>query len=275
VPAAKTDWVIGPDGVDTRVVGRWVLRKVHHVDRFADIFATAMRTKWPHRGYVELFAGPGLSRIRGANEFVIGSARRALGRDFTNYVFVDLDRRATRALEARLAADAVTTTVDVLTGDCNLMVPNIRRLLPTDALTLVFVDPTAVQIEMTSLVQLANGRHMDLLVTFQVSALIRVGMSPSKAVDDFFGTPDWRSAVPGPRERLAERLVTYYNEQLTKRAGYLPGAFKNAVSVKNAKNRTIYELVLFSRHPLGNKFWAAAGEVDELGQGRLWDEVAL
>ena len=275
MPPAKTVWVVGPDGVEAREVGRWVLRKVHHVDRLADIFATAMKNKWRHRGYGELFAGPGLSKIRGGNEYVVGSARRALGRDFTNYVFVDLDPRATRALAARLTRDAVAKNVDVFTGDCNLMIPNVRRVLPVDTLSLVFVDPTAVQIEMKSLIQLVDGRHMDLLVTFQVSALIRVGMSPSSAVDEFFGTAAWRSVLPGPRERLVERLVTFYNEQLTERAGYLPGAFKNAVSVKNAKNRTIYELVLFSRHPLGSKFWAAAGQVDELGQSRLWDEVAL
>jgi hypothetical protein len=110
----------------------------------------------------------------------------------------------------------------------------------------VFVDPTAVQIEMKSLIQLVAGRHMDLLVTFQVSALIRVGMSPSKAVDDFFGTGAWRSVLPGPRERLVERLVTFYNEQLTELAGYLPGAFKNAVSVKNAKNRTLRACALLA-----------------------------
>jgi hypothetical protein len=83
---------------------------------------------------------------------------------------------------------------------------------------------------MDSLIQLVNGRHMDLLVTFQVSALIRVGMSPSTTVDRFFGAPNWRSVLPGPRERLVERLVNIYNKQLTDRAGYVPGAFKNALS---------------------------------------------
>jgi three-Cys-motif partner protein len=283
VPARKTEWVTAPDGLDARVVGRWVKRKVHHVDRFGSIFGTAMKNKWASRGYVELFAGPGLSKIRGTSEFIVGSARRAIGSDFTHYAFVDLDPRATRALDARLRNDGVAPNdgvgknYQVLTGDCNLMVSNVRKYLPSGSLSLVFIDPTAFQIEMHSVIELVKDRRMDLLLTFQVAALIRVAALvradriKSPAVDAFFGTPDWRDVLAGSRQGLPGRLIDFYNLQLTERAGYQPGAYKNAVPVKNSKNVTIYDLVLFSKHPLGAKFWTEAARINELGQNSLWE----
>jgi len=232
-----------------------------------------MKDKWAQRGYVELFAGPGLSQIRGTTEFVAGSARRAMGYNFTHYAFIDRDPRATRALDGRLNNDGFPTSkYRLLTGDCNLMIPNVRSYLPPGALSLVFIDPTAFQISMKSVIELVRERHMDLLVTFQVSALIRVGLQPSKSIDRFFGTPDWRSALEGARETGPTRLIEFYNRQLTERAGYQPGAQKNAVAVKNSKNRTIYDLVLFSRHPLGGKFWTEAARINELGQSSLWED---
>jgi three-Cys-motif partner protein len=295
MPARRTEWIEGPDKLDARVVGPWVRRKVHHVDRLLDIFGTAMKNKWPHRGYVELFAGPGMSYDRGHHEFLEGSARRAMGRNFTHFAFVDRDSRATLALAARLESDGFTPdgplergglVLDgipgpvgpskkyrILRADCNDAIPSLRTFIPANALSLVFVDPTAFQIRMESVLRLVAGRYTDILVTFHVGAMIRVGMAGVKApaVDAFFGTRDWRAAVAEPRERRTRALIDCYNEQLTNAAHYLPGAFETAVSVRNSKGVTMYLLVLFTRHPLGRKFWREAAAVDELGQRSLWE----
>jgi hypothetical protein len=71
-----------------------------------------MKNKWAQRGYVELFAGPGLSQIRGTTEFVAGSARRAMGYNFTHYAFIDMDPRATRALVILDNNDSLAAAVD-------------------------------------------------------------------------------------------------------------------------------------------------------------------
>lgn len=271
MPARRTEWVTASDGLDARVVGGWVRRKVHHVDRLLDIFGTAMRNKWPSLGYAELFAGPGLSFDRLAGDYITGSSRRAVGAKFTHYAFNDLDPRATAALSARLTADAVRKPYSVYTHDCNAVVPLIRASLPANGLSLVFVDPTAFQIKMDSLIELSRDRHLDMLVTFHVGSLLRVGGREAPVVDAFFGTHRWRDAFKGPRSERVRRLVETYNGELTRRGGYMPDAFENAVLVKNGRGVTMYYLVLFSRHPLGAKFWHEAAVVDELGQQTLWE----
>lgn len=276
MPRRKTVWVTGPDGLDARVVGPWVHRKVHHVDRLLEIFGTAMRPHWPNRGYVELFAGPGLSFDKGSGGWIEGSARRAIGKNFTDYAFVDMDRRATAALTARLRRDGVGALkrkqVEVITANCNDVINDLRRLIPRGALSLVFVDPTNWQVRWDSIARLVDGRHTDLLYTFHVGAMRRVGGTPAPALNEFFGTDAWRQALNRPSEEKAGALIRLYNDQLAT-LGYLPTAVEDAVAVKNSRGVTMYELVLFSRHPLGVKFWREAKSVNELGQRSLWDVV--
>lgn len=232
-----------------------------------------MRRKWEHRGYVELFAGPGLSFDRGSRSWVVGSARRAIDRHFTDYAFVDLDRRATHALTERLRRDGVQASsknVTVITRNCNDAIDEIRRIIPANALSLAFVDPTNWQVQFDSIRRLVDHRRTDLLYTFHVGAMRRVGQVPAPALDAFFGIDTWRDALTEPTERRAQALVQLYNRQLAG-LGYLPTSFEYAVPVKNSRGVTMYELVLFSRHPLGVKFWREAMSVNELGQRSLWE----
>jgi three-Cys-motif partner protein len=209
-----------------------------------------------------------------SGEWVIGSARRALLLPFTDYVFVDMDPRATAALTARLRSDGVATMPDknvgVTTQNCNDAIAAIRATVPRRALSLVFVDPTNWQVRFDSIAALVDGRATDLLYTFHVGAMRRVGSMPAPALNAFFGTDRWRGALARPIEQRAQALVELYNEQLAT-LGYRSTAFEYAVPVKNRQGVTMYELILFSRHPLGVKFWREAIAVNELGQRTLWD----
>ena len=82
---SKPEYVVAPDGLPARVVGRWVDRKVRYVDHEANIFATGMHKIWARRGYIELFAGPGCSYNKATREFIAGSAIRALDFDLIPY----------------------------------------------------------------------------------------------------------------------------------------------------------------------------------------------
>lgn len=273
LPSAKTTWVTAPDGLDARVVGPWVGRKIHHVDRLLDIFSVAMRKKWQRLAYVELFSGPGLSKDKVTGAWVEGSARRAIHRAFTDYVFVDMDPRATSALTARLRADGLASSpknISVITGNCTDAISSVRRAIPPSSLSLAFVDPTTWQIQFDAIRRLVDGRRVDLLYTFHVGAMRRVGATPARGLDEFFGIADWRAALREPKERRAETLVRLYNEQLEP-LGYQRTPMEYAVPVRNSKGVTMYVLVLFSRHPLGVKFWREAMAVNELGQRSLWD----
>ena len=89
-----------------------------------------MRNSWPRRAYVELFSGPGRSWDRDQRRYVAGSAVRALDFEFTGYVFVDRDERATAALLHRIGSHPRGSLAQVRTGDCNAVVDEVRSLLP-------------------------------------------------------------------------------------------------------------------------------------------------
>jgi three-Cys-motif partner protein len=260
----------GPDDLPARIVGGWVDRKTHFVDRYVRLFATGMSGKWKRRAYVELFAGPGLSWDRDHERFVEGSALRAARADFTHFCFVDSDPWAAVALRERLRRELPGLRPTVVIGDCNDAASFIRQNIPSSALTLVFVDPTNWQIRFDALAELVRDRRIDLVVTFQYGAMRRVRGIDVPALDAFFGTGEWRLILDGPRERRLEELLDLYNRQLSS-LGFLPDARRNAVVVRNSRNVVLYALLLFTHHPRGYDFWRKATEIDESGQRGFWD----
>ena len=260
----------GPDDLPARIVGGWVARKTHYVDRYVRLFATGMSRRWSRRAYVELFAGPGLSWDRDHRRYVEGSALRAARADFTDFCFVDSDPWAAAALDQRLRRELPGRRAVVLIGDCNEAAAFVRQTIPSSALTLVFVDPTNWQIRFGALAALVQERRVDLIVTFQYGAMQRVSGRDVPALDAFFGTSEWRAILEGPRERRLEDLLALYNRQLSS-LGYLPEAHRNAVMVRNSRNRVLYALLLFTHHARGYDFWRKATEIDESGQRGFWD----
>jgi three-Cys-motif partner protein len=247
-------------------------RKVHYVDRYASIFAVGMR-QYPRRAYIELFAGPGLSWDRGHRAFVKGSALRALDFDFTDYVFVDLDPKATAALDERIDRLGARRSkkITVITNDCNAAVDAIRQALPSSHLiSLAFVDPTNWQVSFDSIRRLVSSQRVDLLFTFHDGNMRRMVQPGVPRLDAFFGTPEWRQVLKLPQSQVGCELRRLYNRQL-QTLGYRPDSDLDSVPVRNTVNRVIYELLLFSKHPRGLDFWRKASSISELGQRSLWD----
>lgn len=268
----KAAWRDGPDVLPARVVGGWVARKGWYVDRLVSIFATGMKNRWPQRGYLELFAGPGLSWDRDYREFVAGSAVQALRHDFTHYGFVDLDPAAVDALKKRIQAINVgDRRVRVLAPmDCNDAVKPLRSAIPASALTLAFVDPTNWQVRLETIAGLVDRRRTDLLVTFHGGSMRRQWRSQPQRLDAFFGTDAWRQIVRRP-SGVMDGLLELYNRQLEP-FGYQGGSHRYRIPVRNRRGVVMYHLVAFSKHPRGVDFWRKViSGTDESGQAAFWD----
>lgn len=267
----RPKYVTAPDGLPARVVGPWVSRKVQFVDNQTTIFATGMKNRWDRRAYVELFAGPGMSYDRVGREFLAGSAIRALERNFTHYAFVDIDRRAVNALRERISIRGKSAEAPVFQMDCNAAVVSIHRVIPADALTLAFVDPTSWQVRLSTIEALSKDRFVDLLMTFHAGSMKRLAHIPSPALDAFFGTDEWRNALASPWWERLERLLVLYNRQLAQ-FGYRE-SWQHRVAVKNSRGVAMYQLVMFSRHARGVEFWqkSIARDAHPSGQTSLFD----
>ncbi|HEX9220335.1 MAG TPA: hypothetical protein VF858_07595, partial [Gemmatimonadaceae bacterium] len=77
------------DGLPTNEIDPWAEQKYQYLGMYAQLFSTGMKNKWLHRIYLDLFSGPGYSRVRDTNRVVLGSPMIALSLPdrFDSYVF--------------------------------------------------------------------------------------------------------------------------------------------------------------------------------------------
>lgn len=127
------------DGLPARSTGQWVFDKKHYFERYLDIFSRGMGPKWAGKlCYVDLFAGPGRSIVRGSQEEVDGSPIVALDYEFNRYVFVDIPEILS-TLDKRLESHPKHARTALIPGDCNDVITEVLKQLPPDHLTLAFI----------------------------------------------------------------------------------------------------------------------------------------
>jgi three-Cys-motif partner protein len=180
------------------------LEKLKYLEKYMDIFSTGMKKHWDTRVFIDLMSGPGLCVTDEGQEFH-GSPLLALATktSFSKVVLVENEPALAEALKARVAANSRRESVAHLTGNCNdkALIADIRRVVPSDALSLTFVDMLGLDVRLDTLARLTDGRRMDLAITFQIGDLKRnVGGAvknpgEGRRFDEFFGTEDWRETV--------------------------------------------------------------------------------
>lgn len=261
------------DGLLTPDVGDWAEDKYRLVKLYASLFTTSMRGKWDRLVYVDLFAGAGRAAIRGTQRIVPASPLVALNVDhrFDRYVFSDADNEKLDALKTRVRRDFPDVDSRFVPGDVNQNVSAILQELPAahrgrKVLGFCFVDPYRLRHLKFETISTLATRYMDFLV------LIPSGMDAhrnertytkpsSTTLDEFLGRTDWREAwaVEKKQGRPFERFVTDAFGESMKRLDYLYEEIENPLLVRlTEKNVPLYRLALFSRHPLGAKFWKEA-----------------
>jgi three-Cys-motif partner protein len=246
----------------------WARRKHHYLNRYSDIFSNGMKNKWPRRAYLDLFAGPGRCFEKESGDFYDGSPLIGLRWNFTDHIYVELDRASAAALDQRCDPWKPNRFVTVLEGDCNARVADVVGLLPRYGLTLAFIDPTNWQIRFDTIRTLTTARKVDLLVSFFGGQMKRVARLDQPRLDAFFGTTAWKT---DPRFLGPDGLPTLsglllcYREQLAS-IGYLDTLSIREIPVKNSKNTTMYLLAFFSKSAKGYEFWDKITPVDEHGQ---------
>ena len=269
------------DGRIARCVGHWSEDKLFYMRRYASIFSTGMKNKWENRVYVDLFSGPGRSRVRPGGEFVDGSPLVALQLPFTHYFFCDLAADCTAALQARISdrAEARGKSVEVFTGDSGTKVAEINakiRALGSNTLALAFVDPPALQASLPLLRSLSTGINMDLLINCPIGMNMKrqykhqlANDAQDSDLDAYYGGPSWRS-LPGVAQGtgVGAAFLEHYKQKLRDELGYVYVGDTETVK-HHAKNTSLYVLILASRHRRGEEFWAKITTQEPSGQRRL------
>jgi three-Cys-motif partner protein len=275
------------DGLPMRSSGLWVAEKLDYLTRYVNMFETSMRSKWPVRNYIDLMAGPGKNRIRSSNDILLGSPLIALTIEhpFTGYIFTDISRKNTTALTKRCSTSPFFSRVDILTGDCNILVNEIVDRLRRNeqrSLNLAFLDPDGLELHWETVAKLATVERMDLVIYYPQMGFNRYMEQASISteqtkVDLFFGGKEWRDIYASSKSRKIKhrQLIDLYKSKL-KALGYtevIRGTedVDDEPLIRNRRlNIPLYRLIFASKHNLGYKFWLKVVKKDIHGQIQLF-----
>lgn len=253
------------DGLTVDDVGRWAEEKHAYVMMYAKLFSTGMKNKWPSRAYVELYAGSGHSRIRETGKLIPGSPLHALAVDdpFDKYVFCEKNKDQIEALQSRVSEMKPTADVSYVQGDCDYRTVDVLSCIPSEALSLCFVDPYGIGINFATL-RAISAKRVDFLV------LLAVFMDANRnydqylkaenpTVDRFLGSSTWRKRWGSAQMNgihFPQFLATEFAASMES-LGYLPTPIHKMKKVRSDdKNLPLYYLALFSKHETAYKFWA-------------------
>lgn len=262
--------VLRDDGLVTPEVGDWSEDKYRLVNLYTRLFTKSMRRKWHSLVYLDLFAGAGRSRIRGTQRVFPASPTLALSVQppFDLHIFCEQDQDLLNALRERAERDFPSREAKFVWGDVNDTVTTILGQLPAASarhrvLGFCFVDPFSLKNLAFSTIEELSERYMDFLV------LIPTGYDATRneallvedniaTVDRFLGNSDWREAWQTAKRRgtTFDVFITDAFGESMKRLRYLYEGIPDTQIIRmTTKNVPLYRLALFSRDPLGAKFW--------------------
>lgn len=265
------------DGLPISEVGEWALEKHDRLSRYVDI-ARGVRKGFVGKGkagatYIELFCGPGRSRITKTGEVIDGSPLVAAakaqdgGAPFSGIFVADTDPKIVDAAVKRLMARGFIARSSV--GAAEDTVRHIVKLLNPYGLHFAFLDPFNLDGIPFSIIQhLAQLNRMDMLIHVSVQDLnrnlrmyLKMAQSPLDRV-----APGWREAVD-EREtdrKLRRRFFDHWL-RLIRKLDMQPS--QGIELVTGGKNQPLYWLVLVARHERAGEFWNKVRNISQ--QGRL------
>jgi len=259
-----------PDGLVAPEVGEWSRQKNLRLWNYLGIFTTGMKKVQDYRVYVDLFAGAGKNRVRGTDEWLLGSPVLALSvRDpFDRLIFCEKDPGKAAALETR-ANQMRPDGVHVLNLDANTDdISRVAELIPGGkTLTFCFVDPYDIDFNFAQLERLTRNRRMDVLILLAVQMDARRNLATyvkdgNEKIGRLLGRSDWRDdwkAAESDGIPFARWLTSAFTSSML-RIGYVrpKDGDMQTVTLRDASNVGLYYLAFYSKHPLGYKFWREA-----------------
>ena len=284
------------DANEPQDVGPWAQEKLECLHKYLHAYTTILsKQRWP-KGYfyIDAFAGPGMLKIRQQKtddpaqklligvsdhvakdtdeaEYLSGSPRVALELEnpFTDYVFIEIDKKRLKQLEA-LKKDYESTNrrIHLRKQDCNYY---LRELLGKTQWTewrgVVFLDPFGMQVPWDTIVEIGKTEAIEIFINFPVGMAIqrllkRSGQFTSKErskIDQYFGTDEWYDLLYEYRKDLfgedniikvqnsGDVLVKWYRKRLKEVFGHV----STAREIQNTRGRPLYYLIFAGPNKTG------------------------
>jgi three-Cys-motif partner protein len=263
----------GDDGLPAEEVGPWAKEKQDLLGRYVDISRGA-RSKFlgPFKAgatYIDLFCGPGRSKIKDTSEYIDGSCVTAWRKSveakspFSHVYISDKDEKRLAYAVERL--QRLNAPVLPIQGPAVEAVATILKRLEPQALHFAFVDPFSLgALDFDIFKTLARRKRMDVLVHLSKMDLQRnldenLG-SATSAFDKF--APGWKSVidVDQAQQGIRNEVVDHWRDLISQLGTEASTEMK---LLKGSKNQHLYWLLLVASHQLAHRFWKTAANPEK------------
>lgn len=257
------------DGRETISYGPHTVLKIIGVYYYAGMFAkiatgeSAKARGYDAAVYLDLFAGPGLVRIEGTDDYVAGSpvAATSTAFPFDFSVFVEIDKRRSNALSERLSTYLPNDKFVVFNGDSNSMTAGIIKFLKEKykkPIVLAFIDPQGMEAKWTTAEALTKAfKSIDFMLNVttganRVAGRIKGGMVGDVPIfQDFFGANADEILT---RINAGEKVEAIYEKGVKDVLGRPLG---ETIGICETGNKMVYHLLGYTRESWTGSPWAA------------------
>jgi three-Cys-motif partner protein len=256
--------LLQPDGFPSGKVlevGDWSIEKHQLLRRYVGA-SWAARRKWPKRGFIDLFCGPGRTRIKGSDIETDGGAVVAWRQtklnsvEFSDVIIGDVDQDSLVSCEKRLLA--LNAPVTALLGPAEQTVDEAIKRLPPNGLHLAYLDPFNMEHLPFSIIErLAKVRKIDIVVHFSVMDLqreIELDFLRDESRFEAFA-PGWKQHVDvtGLTKQQARNAFVKYWLGLVESLGFQYS--KEMPLMTNSNNGPLYRMMFLMRDQLPGRLW--------------------
>jgi three-Cys-motif partner protein len=164
------------DGLWVENVGPWAKEKLKILTDYVQI-CSGTRRKYNHRGFIDVFSGPGKSKIRTNGELINGSPvaafKQAQGASPFSQIYVsDADQELLKSATDRLKL--LGAPVIPIDGPASVALPSIVKTINQHGLHLALLDPHNLGTLSFDLFEaLAKLKHIDVIVHVSLGDLQR------------------------------------------------------------------------------------------------------
>ena len=184
--------------------GNWTEEKLNIFTSYLDAYLIALQNQKFKKIYIDAFAGTGEIETSDGEQYLVGSAKRALSADrkFDQYFFIEGDEKKAAELQNMVDTEFphMTRIVTIYCGDANEKLAKIISDVDWRFNRgLLFLDPFATQVNWTTLETVAKTKSIDVWYLFPFSALNRMLPKNGKyetwesCIDRLLGDSGWQT----------------------------------------------------------------------------------
>lgn len=258
--------IAGDDGLPAEDVGPWAKEKQEYLCRYIDISRGVRKKYLPPQGpggatYIDLFCGPGRSRVRDTGEWIDGSPVAAWkksvdgGAPFSKVIIADIDAERLDAAVERL--EALGAPVVKIHGPAKETAFKALQSAAVYGLNFAFLDPYKLgALDFQLFLTLSKLNRIDILahiskMDFQRNLPSNISEEQSE-FENF--APGWRDAVnlDQPHPHVRREVFEYWRGQVAKTG---IDTSKDTKLITGSRGQHLYWLLLAARHELAHAFW--------------------